>query len=97
MTRLSYSALGAYARCGYRFYAERVLGLPARRVRGPDRPALAPGRARPAAGSAPRSAADRGVLVHALLQALSLRRPAVPDPEAVRQLARRVGLGPTAR
>jgi ATP-dependent exoDNAse (exonuclease V) beta subunit len=26
--RLSYSALGAYARCGYRFYLERVLGLP---------------------------------------------------------------------
>ena len=25
---LSYSSLGEYARCGYRFYAERVLGLP---------------------------------------------------------------------
>ena len=28
VSRLSYSALGEYARCGYRFYAERVLGLP---------------------------------------------------------------------
>jgi len=27
---LSYSALAAYGRCGYRFYAERVLGLPPR-------------------------------------------------------------------
>ncbi len=32
--RLSYSSLGAYARCGYRFYLERVLGLP--RVAPPD-------------------------------------------------------------
>ena len=31
---LSYSALGEYPRCGYRFYAERVLGLPP----GPERP-----------------------------------------------------------
>ena len=30
--RLSYSSLGAYARCGYRFYLERLLGLPARRA-----------------------------------------------------------------
>ena len=27
-TALSYSALAPYERCGYRFYAERVLGLP---------------------------------------------------------------------
>jgi len=26
---LSYSSLGEYKRCGYRFYVERVLGLPA--------------------------------------------------------------------
>ena len=30
MTALSYSSLAAYHRCGYRFYAERVLGLLAR-------------------------------------------------------------------
>src|SRR5581483_7006408 len=29
LTRLSYSSLEEYARCGYRFYVERVLGLPA--------------------------------------------------------------------
>ena len=33
--RLSYSSLGAYARCGYRFYLERVLRLP--RVAPPPR------------------------------------------------------------
>jgi ATP-dependent exoDNAse (exonuclease V) beta subunit len=31
---LSYSALSAFERCGYRFYVERVLGLPARRRNG---------------------------------------------------------------
>ena len=28
VSRLSYSSLGEYARCGYRFYVQRVLGLP---------------------------------------------------------------------
>ena len=37
--RLSYSSLGAYARCGYRFYLERVLRLP--RVTPPPRAAEA--------------------------------------------------------
>ena len=56
ITRLSYSALGAYARCGYRFYAERVLGLPAREdgardAAGGDRtePPVAAGRRLPTA------------------------------------------------
>ena len=68
---LSYSSLGAYARCGYRFYAERVLGLP---------PAGARGRRRRRRAARPglRSAADRGVLVHALLERLDFRRPVVP-------------------
>ncbi|MDQ6732316.1 MAG: PD-(D/E)XK nuclease family protein, partial [Actinomycetota bacterium] len=92
--------LEAYARCGYRFYAERVLGLPA----GPD--ALEPDRREPGFDSPPdgheasdpgprvRPAADRGVLVHALLQGLSFRRPVVPGPEGVRDLARQAGLDP---
>jgi ATP-dependent helicase/nuclease subunit A len=119
VSRLSYSALGAYARCGYRFYAERVLGLPDRDELpgsgepdpdgeldpdgGPDPDGgNEPGQSgEPGAplGAAPRrtalrSAADRGVLVHALLQALSLRRPAVPGLEVVRELALRAGLDP---
>ena len=46
--RLSYSSLGAYARCGYRFYLERLLGL--RPVAPPPRADAADrrrGRARP--------------------------------------------------
>jgi ATP-dependent exoDNAse (exonuclease V) beta subunit len=84
VANLSYSSLGEYARCGYRFYAERVLGLP----RTPEPRA-------PAAGiGGPRSAADRGVLIHALLERLSFRRPVTPSPEAVATAAARSGLAP---
>ena len=76
--RLSYSALGAYARCGYRFYLERVLRLP--RVTPPPR-AAEPGEPAPALD--PRV---RGSLVHALLEELDFARPAVPGPEAVLEL-----------
>src|SRR5436190_1210539 len=41
---LSYTALTAYARCGYRFYAQRVLGLPD--APPPGAPAAAPTRLR---------------------------------------------------
>jgi ATP-dependent exoDNAse (exonuclease V) beta subunit len=81
---LSYSSLGEYARCGYRFYAERVLGLP---------PIPEPrGAAEPVEG--PRSAADRGVLLHALLEGLDFRRPAVPGADAVSAAAAQAGLHP---
>jgi ATP-dependent exoDNAse (exonuclease V) beta subunit len=62
LSRLSYSALGEYRRCGYRFYAERVLGLPA-----------VPGGSGAAAGL---SASERGILAHAVLERLDFRRPA---------------------
>ena len=77
--RLSYSALGAYARCGYRFYLERVLRLP--RVTPPPRAAEA---GEPAPALDPRV---RGSLVHRLLEDLDFARPAVPEPDAVRELA----------
>ncbi len=64
VSRLSYSALGEHARCGYRFYAERVLGLPPAPVSGSDQP--------PAAGLA---GTERGNLVHAALERLDFRRP----------------------
>ena len=105
--RLSYSALGAYARCGYRFYVERVLGLPAREDAAHDGAeagagALAEGADAPAGRTggdqtaptvaAGRRAADRGTLLHALLEGLDLRRPVIPDREAVRAVARAHGL-----
>ncbi len=73
--RLSYSSLGAYARCGYRFYLERLLGL---------RPVAPPPRADaadPVAGGLdPRV---RGSLVHLALERLDFARAEVPDAAAV--------------
>ena len=84
VSALSYSSLGEYARCGYRFYAERVLRLP---------PVPEPrGAAEPAEG--PRNAADRGVLLHALLEGLDFRRPSIPGSEAVTAAAAQAGLYP---
>jgi ATP-dependent helicase/nuclease subunit A len=82
---MSYSSLGEYARCGYRFYAERVLGLP------PGPGARGAGEARPGV----RSAADRGVLAHALLERLDFRRPVVPPATAIVSAAARAGLSPS--
>lgn len=82
---LSYTALAAYRRCGYRFYVQRVVGLP-------DVPA--PPGALPvgAAAAGGLGARVRGVVVHALLEELDLGAPArPPDPERVRALARREG------
>ena len=78
--RLSYSALRDYARCPYRFYLERVLGLP--RVPAPPDPAAEP----PGAAAEPGPAAEpaaveplegrvRGTLVHVLLERLDFARP----------------------
>ncbi len=74
VTSLSYTALAAYQRCGYRFYVERVLGVPGREAPGaptalPRGPVL--------------TAAERGTVVHALLERLDFRRPAVPQPAAI--------------
>jgi ATP-dependent helicase/nuclease subunit A len=66
---LSYSALAEYGRCGYRFYMERVLGIP------PTSEAAVP------AGDTDSgiSATERGILVHELLEALDFRRPQRPE------------------
>jgi ATP-dependent exoDNAse (exonuclease V) beta subunit len=87
---LSYSSLGEYARCGYRFYAERVLGLPP----GPEADAGGAEAGTEARARAPRSAADRGVLLHALLEHLDFRRPSAPDGAEIVASAERLGLEP---
>jgi ATP-dependent exoDNAse (exonuclease V) beta subunit len=81
VSRLSYSSLEEYRRCAYRFYMERVLGVP------PVEQAVR--------GAAEGMAADeRGVLIHALLEPLDYRRAAVPDAEAIRAACVRAGLPP---
>jgi ATP-dependent helicase/nuclease subunit A len=76
--RLSYSQLQDYARCGYRFYLRRVLGLPADPAP-PDRDAPAQ--------AEQLGALIRGSLAHALLEEIDFARPRAPDAEAVRALA----------
>jgi ATP-dependent exoDNAse (exonuclease V) beta subunit len=81
--RLSYTALQAYARCGYRFYLQRVLGLPPEPVPPP-----------PDAAGEPRAGLDplvRGGLAHALLESLDFAAPEPPSPDAVTELAARHG------
>ena len=106
--RLSYSALGAYARCGYRFYLERVLGLP--RVAPPTPDEIAQADAITGVGTDEVARAEvgaeeavggldprvRGSLVHRLLEDLDYARPAAPAVEAVAELAAEWGLEPTA-
>ncbi|MDQ3647894.1 MAG: PD-(D/E)XK nuclease family protein, partial [Actinomycetota bacterium] len=94
VSRLSYSGLEDYRRCGYRFYLERALRLP-------DALGVA-GAAPTDLDSQPPGSADapdpdelpallRGTLVHELLEGLDLRRPVVPSEREVVALAERHG------
>jgi ATP-dependent helicase/nuclease subunit A len=78
---LSYSSLSDYLRCGYRFYVERVLGMPAAAPRDGG------------AGGRPRGAvldpAERGSAVHALLEGLDFRRPVTPPAPVIAAAAAR--------
>ena len=91
---LSYSALAEYQRCGYRFYAERVLGLPP--GPGSDGPGLRDDVPALGAGTQARQrpAAERGILAHALLEALDFRRAQAPSPEALERICAGRGLRP---
>jgi ATP-dependent helicase/nuclease subunit A len=68
VSRLSYSGLEAYRRCGYRFYLQRALGLAPVAL-----PASAP------AAEPGMSALLRGTVVHGLLERLDFARPVVPS------------------
>jgi ATP-dependent helicase/nuclease subunit A len=74
--RLSYSALSLFERCSYRYFAERVVGL---------RPAEASGSVPGQEGLA---ATEIGDSVHALLENVDLRAPAVPEDVVERVRAR---------
>jgi ATP-dependent exoDNAse (exonuclease V) beta subunit len=76
VSRLSYSSLEAYRRCGYRFYLERALRLPP--VEAPPPP-----EAPVEVGLPPLL---RGSLVHELLERFDFRRPVVPSAEEVATL-----------
>ena len=86
---LSYSALSDYEACGYRFYAERVLG-----IAGGDA-ATAPD---PAAGEEAHADPEArrrygpGLAVHALLEWSSEHRWAEPDAERIATALREQGL-----
>ncbi len=82
---LSYTALSELERCGYRYYLERVLGLP-------EDGAAARGEARREG----LDARTRGVLVHRLMQSRQFARPAGPSPRDVAAAARELGVAVTA-
>jgi ATP-dependent exoDNAse (exonuclease V) beta subunit len=75
--RLSYSALALFERCSYRYYAERVLGLPPRPRRG-----LVDGEP---AGLA---ATELGDAVHRLLELVPLDAPTPPAPDDLEDAVR---------
>lgn len=79
VTTLSYTALEQHARCGYRFYLERVLRLP---------PLDTPHGAR---GERHLLGTTRGLIVHELLEQVDLQRAQPPELEAVRRAAARAG------
>jgi ATP-dependent helicase/nuclease subunit A len=98
--RLSYTSLGAYGRCGYRWYLQRVLGLPDAEappvVAAGGSSALvaaaAPEPPAPPPGLDPRV---RGTLVHVLLEELDFARPQAPSPQAIEAVAAANGAEPT--
>jgi ATP-dependent exoDNAse (exonuclease V) beta subunit len=74
--RLSFTALSLFERCSYRYYAERVAGMRERDAREPGADAIAEGL----------GATELGSAVHAILEGLDLRAPAVPEDLAERVL-----------
>jgi ATP-dependent helicase/nuclease subunit A len=88
---LSYTAIGAYEDCGYRFHMERVLGLGERRhaTQTSNGPAA---EGAPADGAARSKAAARGAAVHSLLEWSQAGDWRQPDEALVRSHAVAAGL-----
>ena len=81
---VSYSELSRYSECGYRWYLERVVGLPPRSDDGWEE---SPGEAR-----------ARGTVAHRLLELLSFQEPEeLPDAARVEAVAATVEDAPTGR
>jgi hypothetical protein len=76
VTRLSYSAISLYDRCGYRYYAERVAGM---------QPAPWEPRGDGEGGSGLHPT-EIGDAVHRLLELVDLEAPAAPDPAEIAAL-----------
>ncbi|HTA12839.1 MAG TPA: 3'-5' exonuclease, partial [Solirubrobacteraceae bacterium] len=79
---LSYTSLSELERCGYRYYLERVLGLPEERQ-------TAPGASGERRGL---DARVRGILIHRLMEHWDFARSSPPTSEQVAQRARELGL-----
>jgi ATP-dependent helicase/nuclease subunit A len=79
---LSYSSLEEYGRCGYRFHLQRGLGLPD----------VAAGPGAVGERRAGVSAAQRGVVAHALLERLDLASAEPPTPAEIHRVAALDGL-----
>ena len=79
---LSYSALSELERCGYRYYLQRVLGLPE-----------APGRVD--IGGHGIAARERGTLIHRLLELADFTTGRQPSPADVARAAEELGMKPT--
>jgi hypothetical protein len=75
--RLSYSAIALFDRCSYRYFAERVLGLPRR-----------DSRAFPGDSTDVLAATEIGDAVHRLLELVPLDAPVAPPSEEVEHLVR---------
>jgi ATP-dependent exoDNAse (exonuclease V) beta subunit len=80
ITSLSYTSLSELERCGYRYYLERVLGMPEERV--------APSDAGEGGGF---DARTRGTLVHRLMEDADLASTEPPTIEDVARHARELG------
>jgi len=83
---LSYTSLSQLERCGYRYYLERVLGMPEQRVA-----------AAGAAATGGLEARARGVLVHRLMESWEFSVGAPPDADRVGAVARELGVETTLR